>query len=66
MKVLVTGGGGFTGMVVVNRLLARGDTDVAVFDVRLPGKLEDLDKVLLDPGGRFPDSDDDDNVWPRG
>lgn len=35
-------------------------------DVRLPGKLEDLDKVLLDPGGRFPDSDDDDNVWPRG
>jgi UDP-glucose 4-epimerase len=45
MKVLVTGGGGFTGMVVVNRLLARGDA-VIVFDIGVSAPLQ----ALIDTG----------------
>lgn len=41
MRVLVTGGGGFIGRWVVNRLLARGD-DVLVLDDYSNGRLENL------------------------
>jgi len=36
-----------------------------VHEVRIPGALGDLDKLQLDPGGRFPDKIREDNVWPR-
>jgi UDP-glucose 4-epimerase len=41
MKVLVTGGGGFTGMSVVKQLVARGDS-VVVFDVAISEPLQTL------------------------
>tara|TARA_A100001037_G_scaffold72798_1_gene65098 strand:- start:4139 stop:5086 length:948 start_codon:yes stop_codon:yes gene_type:complete len=41
MKVLVTGGGGFTGMALVKRLVARGD-GVVVFDIAISEQLQKL------------------------
>ena len=36
-----------------------------VYELRLPAKLADLDRLELDPRGRFPDGLRGDNVWPR-
>lgn len=34
-------------------------------EVRIPGKLDQLEALVLDPGGRFPDAARGDNSWPR-
>jgi len=34
-------------------------------EVRIPGKLTELEGLVLDPGGRFPDASRADNSWPR-
>ena len=36
-----------------------------VYELRLPAKLADLERLELDPRGRFPDGFRGDNVWPR-
>jgi len=35
------------------------------FDARVPVGERAVARITLDPHGRFPDADDDDNVWPR-
>ncbi|MEC7583206.1 MAG: M1 family metallopeptidase [Planctomycetota bacterium] len=35
------------------------------FAAKVPCRWEDIEKVTLDPAGRFPDRDASDNVWPR-
>ena len=35
------------------------------FDVVLPCSIDRIERLTLDPRGRFPDSDKSDNVWPR-
>ncbi|MFN3242541.1 MAG: M1 family metallopeptidase [Planctomycetota bacterium] len=34
-------------------------------EVRIPGRLAELQQLVLDPGGRFPDAARGDNSWPR-
>ena len=36
-----------------------------VYELRLPATLADLERLELDPRGRFPDGLRGDNVWPR-
>ena len=35
------------------------------FDAELAFAIDDIAKITLDPGGRFPDADKKDNTWPR-
>ncbi len=35
------------------------------FDAHLEFGARAIEKITLDPGGRFPDGDPADNVWPR-
>ena len=35
------------------------------FEIRLDCRVEQIERLTLDPRGRFPDADKSDNTWPR-
>jgi len=56
MKVLVTGGAGFIGSHVVDRLMSEGN-EVVVLDDLFSGRLDNIKRHLKEPGFRFVEGD---------